>query len=105
MITNEPVFPLSEIALRLPTLGGKRIHTSTLWRWCLRGSRGIRLEHLRLGRRVLTSLAAVERFGLACASAGSVHRQIPVRRDQSRSAAVRDRAVADAAKTLDAAGI
>ena len=40
---------------------------STLWRWCRRGVRGVRLEYRRLGRRIVTSAQAIERFGSALA--------------------------------------
>jgi len=42
--------------------GGKRIHVSTLYRWTTHGSRGIRLETVRVGGRTCTSVEALGRF-------------------------------------------
>ncbi len=61
-LQSETVGGLAEIAGQLPRVGGRKIHTSTLWRWASRGLRGVRLEHVRLGGRIITSLEAVQRF-------------------------------------------
>ncbi len=61
-LNSETVGTLAEVAGKLPRLGGRNIHTSTLWRWTSRGIRGVRLEHLKLGGRIVTSLEAVQRF-------------------------------------------
>jgi len=42
---------------------------STIWRWIDTGSHGVRLAHIRLGRRVYTSGLALERFGREVAAA------------------------------------
>ena len=34
----------------------------TLWRWCMRGVSGIRLEHTRMGHRILTTPRAINEF-------------------------------------------
>lgn len=41
---------------------GRRPDKSSIYRWCLRGCRGTRLEHIRLGDRILTSRQALTRF-------------------------------------------
>ena len=61
-LNTETIGTLSETAARLPRLRGKRLHASTLWRWTSRGIRGVRLEHMKLGGRIITSLEAVQRF-------------------------------------------
>ena len=37
-------------------------HLSTIWRWYLRGVRGVKLETLVVGGRRFTSVEAIERF-------------------------------------------
>jgi hypothetical protein len=65
MPSNEDLLTLSEIAERLPIPKNR----TTLWRWCRIGVRGIRLEYRKLGREMLTSVEAVERFSQALAQA------------------------------------
>lgn len=39
---------------------------STVCRWALKGARGIKLESIRVGGKVMTSKEAVQRFLAAC---------------------------------------
>jgi hypothetical protein len=39
-----------------------RLHISTLWRWALKGIRGIKLEVIKIGGTLCTSEAALRRF-------------------------------------------
>jgi len=39
------------------------VSPSTVYRWIAPGMHGVRLNHLRIGRRVFTSAPALERFG------------------------------------------
>ena len=41
---------------------GRRPDKTTLYRWCLKGVRGVKLEHVRLGNLILTSRQAITRF-------------------------------------------
>ncbi len=60
---NEDVRALAEWPACLPTRrGGRKIHTSTLYRWALHGVRGVKLESLQLGGTLATSREALERF-------------------------------------------
>lgn len=61
-IESEGLITLSEAAKRLP---GKP-SLPTLWRWCAKGVRGVRLAHLRLGRRIFTTVEALNEFGASC---------------------------------------
>ena len=61
-INDEDLFGLSDAARVVPKFEGRRVHTSTLWRWCKRGLRGVRLEYLRIGDRICTSRPALGRF-------------------------------------------
>lgn len=52
------MFSLAEAARRLPN----RPHVSTLWRWYLRGVRGVRLKTVVVGGRRYTTAAYLEDF-------------------------------------------
>lgn len=41
---------------------GKRPHVATLYRWAQRGIRGVRLETIRVGGTLCTSVEAIQRF-------------------------------------------
>lgn len=68
LLAGEELLSLNELAMRLPKINGRRPVTSTIWRWCLKGVRGVRLEHVRRGRVIATSLQSVDRFSLHLAS-------------------------------------
>jgi len=57
-IEIEGALSLSEAARILPG----RPSTSTVWRWARRGLRGVRLGYGRVGRKIVTSRSALERF-------------------------------------------
>ena len=97
--------PLTELAKRIPSTHGRRIHVSTLWRWCLRGVRGQRLAHLRLGRRCMSTVAAVEAFGKALAELPPGPRSHHARGERRRNVEQVARYVADAHRTLDRYGV
>ena len=61
-LQQETVVSLTEAAKSLPSLDGRRPHVSTIWRWCRKGLRGVRLEHGRVGHRIVTSVEALTRF-------------------------------------------
>ena len=62
-LEKEVTLTLPEAASRLPRLrGGKKVHVSTLYRWIHRGVGGIRLEAVKIGRTVVTSVEALQRF-------------------------------------------
>ena len=42
--------------------GGKRPHVATIYRWAQNGVRGVKLETVRLGGTVCTSVEAIQRF-------------------------------------------
>ena len=60
---SEHTFPLAEAARRLPRLRNNRpVSVSTLWRWALRGLRGVVLETALVGGVRVTSAAALRDF-------------------------------------------
>ena len=56
---TEDVFPLSQTPKRLR---GRRVHSSTVFRWVKRGIRGHRLETIKIGGVICTSENALRRF-------------------------------------------
>lgn len=62
-LSCETVLTLSRAAKQLPTLRGSRPpHLATLYRWAQEGCRGVRLETLRVGGTLCTSVEAIQRF-------------------------------------------
>lgn len=53
---------LAQITKAVPAIDGKRPHVSTVWRWMHDGIRGVHLEHMRVGRRIVTTREALDRF-------------------------------------------
>ena len=111
-VINETVLSLSDATRAVPKLNGKRPAISTIWRWCVRGivardGQRIRLEHGRLGRRVITSREAMARFserladahGFECATGGEPTPTTSPRTDEQRQ-----RDMAQAEQELSAAG-
>jgi hypothetical protein len=41
---------------------GKKPHVSTLWRWCLKGCKGVVLESICIGGKRFVTAAAIEQF-------------------------------------------
>ena len=111
MITQaEEIFSLSEAAGKLPRINGRRPHVSTLWRWCRKGCRGTRLEYVRVGSKIATSMEAVHRFFLAQAAADSALESTPPptpiqSTPKPRSETARARAIEEARRKLEAAGV
>ena len=108
-LNQEELLSLSEACAALPRIDGKRPHTSTIWRWCRKGVRGVRLEHVRLGHRICTSREALNRFANALARAdaasnGSSTTESPTF-PKSAPERHRARAVAEAEASLEEAGI
>ncbi|OHB59997.1 MAG: hypothetical protein A2Y12_17205 [Planctomycetes bacterium GWF2_42_9] len=61
-LKTEKLIPLTQASKLLPQVDGKRIHISTLWRWCKKGLKGINLEYIRTGSKIITSKEAMQRF-------------------------------------------
>lgn len=53
---------LSQAAKQLPRVNGRKVHTSTLWRWCRRGCKGVKLQYYRIGRTIMTTETALQQF-------------------------------------------
>jgi len=62
-LASERVVTLSGAVNYLPKLRGERQpHVATLYRWAQRGCRGTRLETIRVGGSLCTSIEAIQRF-------------------------------------------
>ncbi|MEN8148989.1 MAG: helix-turn-helix domain-containing protein [Planctomycetota bacterium] len=62
-VLGEETLTLAEAAEVLPRLRrGRKVHVSTLYRWVSRGVGGVRLEAVKLGRTLITSREALQRF-------------------------------------------
>jgi hypothetical protein len=64
---DEQLINLADAARQLPRVDGRKIAISTIWRWCRLGLRGVRLEYVRVGRKICTSREALLRFFAALA--------------------------------------
>jgi len=53
---------LPDAAEFLGKITGQKPHVSTLYRWCLRGCKGVRLESICIGGKRFVTAAAIERF-------------------------------------------
>ena len=101
MLYDETLLSLDDAGKALPNRPAK----TTIWRWCRKGIRGIRLEYRRVGRRIFTSREALERFSRQLAEADPV----PVAVDAPRAAlprpGQREKAIQQAERELELAGI
>lgn len=61
-ILTEDTLTLQDAADDVASFIGRRPDKTTMYRWCLRGVRGVKLEHVRLGGRIITSRQAITRF-------------------------------------------
>jgi len=68
-LNQDNLLSLREAVRYVPSINGRRRAVSTLYRWCRRGIKGIRLEYVRVGRNVATTPEALERFFAALAAA------------------------------------
>lgn len=59
---DEPVLTLVEAAGWLERRFSRRPNVATIWRWTIKGVRGVRLKTIALGRFRYTTQSALERF-------------------------------------------
>lgn len=104
-IENEQLITLTEASKMLPSIGGKHIHVSTLWRWCRIGRYGITLEYVCMGRRIMTTYAAIQRFFIALTQPKQSPAVSYRRKTKPRTTAQRQREMDEATAILVRAGI
>lgn len=76
---TDVVLPPSETPISLDQArelvpGGPK-SKQTLWRWAMQGIRGVRLEHLLVGKEIFTSEDALRRFFARVTAAGERERR------------------------------
>ena len=91
-LQNETVVTLVEATNFLPRRRrGRKVHISTLYRWTQRGFRGVKLETLRLGGGLVTSIEALQRFAeRLSAPEGSAKARSDVQRRRDNEQAARE---------------
>lgn len=92
-LLDERRISISELAAR------ERVNTSTAWRWCLRGCRGVKLESFAIGGRRYSTIEAFGRF-VERTNAATVGHPVTSRTNRQRNAAI-----SQAERALDDAGI
>lgn len=89
---DDDLIPLAKAARLLPAdAQGRRVNPQTVWRWHRVGVSGVTLEAIKIGRRVFTSKAALDRFIRATSGApaasdpteGRTEERAPRHRDAS----------------------
>ena len=60
--SEETILSLDEATEYVNAKWGRRVHHSTLWRWCRVGIGGVQLEYVCVGRCMATSQEAICRF-------------------------------------------
>jgi hypothetical protein len=83
-IYSEQLLSLTDAAKSLPG----RPAASTIFRWRLRGVRGVKLETCLIGGRRYTSMEALERFS-AATTASADGQPLPVRTPSQRQLAIK----------------
>ncbi len=103
----EQLLSLTDAAKRVPRIGRRKVHTSTIYRWCRRGIRGVHLEYVRVGHRMATSSEALTRFFNRLAEADKqIRPENPARSPRvSPTTAERARQITEAERKLDEAGL
>ncbi len=68
-LLSERLLTLQQAAEFLPRLRrGRKVHPHTLYRWISTGVRGVRLDVVRVGRTLVTSVEGLQRFAVRLAS-------------------------------------
>ena len=111
VVQNDALLSLADAARALPRINSKKVHPSTLWRWCRIGVKArtgerIHLEHIRVGARVFTTAEAMNAFATEVAAADATYfdRVRPTIPKQSTSKQ-RERSISAAEHTLQSAGV
>lgn len=106
---KERLLSLAEAAKVLPPINNKRPAISTLWRWCRKGLRGVKLDYVRVGRNIATSHEALGRFFVALAAADTPLDEppppLPVPIPRRKSSTRRARSIERAERRLQEAGL
>lgn len=61
-IYEEKILSLAGAAKSLPPVDGKHLNPSTIYRWIADGIGGVKLDSVKIGRRLCTSKEALQNF-------------------------------------------
>jgi len=61
-LRDDKPLSLFDAADYLGKLTGRKPHVSTLWRWCMKGCKGVRLESICIGGKRFVTANAIEQF-------------------------------------------
>jgi hypothetical protein len=61
-LNDEPLMTIQQAATFIGRLTGKKPNVSTIWRWCLKGVRGVILQSICVGGQRFVSRSALARF-------------------------------------------
>lgn len=61
-LAEERLMNLPDAATYIGKLTGQKPHLSTLWRWCLKGCKGVMLDSICIGSKRFVTVSAIERF-------------------------------------------
>jgi hypothetical protein len=106
--TSENLLTLAQATASLPPKpSGKMINLATLYRWTIRGVRGVQLESIQVGPTRCTSKQALQRFFERLSADAHLEAAVgppPSGTLGARAAAKRAQAAAKAGKVLEAMG-
>ncbi len=89
-LLTESRLTLSQLAQR------EHVNVATVWRWCQKGARGVRLESLAVGGRRVTSQEAFERFIAATNPEAAATPPAPTPHERRKAIAAAERELAKA---------
>jgi len=61
-LAHDRPMSLPDAAAYLGRITGQKPHVSTLWRWCLKGCKGVRLDSICIGGKRFVTAAAIDEF-------------------------------------------
>jgi hypothetical protein len=102
---EDTLLTMTEAAKECPKIEGKRLSSVTLWRWAKHGKRGVKLEHVWIGRNMMTTKGAMNAFFHAVASAPAREKTTLSECAPKATANQREREIESARKRLIARGM
>ena len=95
-LLREELLSLSDAARLLPRRrGGRKVHTTTLYRWTATGLKGVVLESLQVGGTRCTSREALGRFFARLNRSPTFYRSEVARSQQTKHARIVERQLDD----------
>jgi hypothetical protein len=61
-LRDDQPLSLPDAAAYLGKMTGQKPHVSTMWRWCLKGCKGVVLESICIGGKRFVTAASIDRF-------------------------------------------